>query len=584
MNSPARIPVLAALAAAVLTAVLAPPSQAAPLPPDGRIRTVADALPGRYIVALEETKAAAASVRDEAARIARAHGADIRHTYGTALHGYAAGMTAEQARRTAADPAVAYVEQDAEHHGSATQKDPPSWGLDRIDQRNLPLDRRYTYDTEATGVTVYLVDSGLRTTHAQFEGRASIGVDEVGDGRRGQDCLGHGTHVAGTVGGKDHGVAKGVRLVAARVLNCRDSASTSSIIAAADWITAHAAKPAVVNMSINGGASRSEDEAIEKSIASGVTWVVSSGNDNEDACGNSPGGVTDAIVVNNADSTDTRRSDSDYGRCTDLFAPGTSITSAWNTSDTATKSLSGTSMAAPHVTGAAARYLSGHPDASPADVQAALIGAATENKIKNAGSHTPNRLLCTDATGSGGGTVVFSDGFESDRGWRVDGAGSDTASSGVFERGVAEQTVSTYSNQVKQLAAVSGSYALTTGAAAGGAYGDNDLDGGRTTVFSPLIALPEGGSLSLRFSYNVAHGDNSDAEDYLRVRVLEGTSPTTVFERKGSASEVAGQWREGTVDLSAFAGKSVRVYLEAADAGSASLFEAQVDDLSITRN
>ncbi|MFI7243417.1 alkaline phosphatase family protein [Streptomyces qinglanensis] len=204
--------------------------------------------------------------------------------------------------------------------------------------------------------------------------------------------------------------------------------------------------------------------------------------------------------------------------------------------------------------------------------------------VEDATGATASTTFTWTVTGSGGGTVVFSDGFESDRGWRVDGAGSDTASSGVFERGVAEQTVSTYSNQVKQLAAVSGSYALTTGAAAGGAYGDNDLDGGRTTVFSPLIALPEGGSLSLRFSYNVAHGDNSDAEDYLRVRVLEGTSPTTVFERKGSASEVAGQWREGTVDLSAFAGKSVRVYLEAADAGSASLFEAQVDDLSITRN
>ncbi|WP_431981766.1 protease inhibitor I9 family protein [Streptomyces qinglanensis] len=230
MISPARIPALAAL-----TAVLAPPSQAAPLPsPDGRIRTAADALPGRYIVALKETKASAASVRDEAARtrIARAHGADIRHTYGTALHGHAAGSTAEQARRTAACPAVAYGEQDAEHHGSATRKDPPSRGLDRIDQRSLPLDRRHAYDTEATGVTVYLVESGLRT--------------------------------------------------------------------------AHAAEPAVVDMSINGGASRSEDEAIEKSIASGVTWVASCGNDSEDACGNSPGGITDALDVNNADSTGTR--------------------------------------------------------------------------------------------------------------------------------------------------------------------------------------------------------------------------------------------------------------------------------------
>ncbi|MEU1387918.1 MULTISPECIES: S8 family peptidase [unclassified Nonomuraea] len=392
MHPRARLPVLAALAAVALHVLPAPPAYAADPEPPARVRAMPDAITGQYIVVLKNT---APSVREEAGQVARDHGAGIRRVYHTVLQGYAAEMSADQAARTARDPRVAYVEQDAEHHGSDTQTDPPSWGLDRVDQRNLPLDHGYTYTTLASGVTVYVLDSGLRTTHTQFQGRASIGVDEVGDGRAGQDCLGHGTHVAGTVGGKDYGVAKGVRLVAVRVLDCDDSAATSSIIAAADWITGHAVRPAVVNMSINGPVSRSEDTAINRSIAAGVTWVVSSGNKNADACGNSPGDIAAAIVVNNSDSTDTRRSDSNYGSCTDLFAPGTGITSAWKSGDTATNTITGTSMAAPHVTGAAALWLSAHSTASPADVQAALVAAATSGKIRKPGRNTPNLLLHT---------------------------------------------------------------------------------------------------------------------------------------------------------------------------------------------
>ncbi|WP_251091708.1 S8 family peptidase [Streptomyces sp. Caat 7-52] len=406
------------MAATALPFLPVQPSHAADTAPPGRIHSVTGALPGRYVVVLKGPASPSVSAREEATRIAGAHGTTVRHAFGRVLHGYAAEMTADQARRTAADARVAYVEQDAVHHGSTTQSNPPSWGLDRVDQRSLPLDHGYTYGTTASNVTVYLVDSGLRTTHTQFQGRASIGVDEVGDGRNGQDCLGHGTHVAGTVGGKEHGVAKGVKIVAVRVLNCNDSASTSSIIAAADWITAHAVKPAVVNMSINssnGRVSSSEDTAIKNSIASGVTWVVSSGNSGADACDNSPGDIAPAIVVNNSDSTDTRRSSSNYGPCTDLFAPGTSITSAWNTSDTATNTISGTSMAAPHVTGAAALWLSAHPTATPADVQAALIDSATAGKIKDARAGTPNRLLWTGAP-SRAGTTAFPDDLEPDKG------------------------------------------------------------------------------------------------------------------------------------------------------------------------
>ncbi|MEV7562847.1 S8 family serine peptidase [Streptomyces sp. NPDC089795] len=377
-------------------------------PAHGNVRTAADPIPGRYLVVFKEEPAsvprgsaadsehlvAAATTAAKAAGTARTHGGTVRTVFSTALRGYASEMTAAQARRVAADPAVAYVQQDGLHAVSSTQTDPP-WGLDRIDQRGLPLDRKYTVARTAANVTVYLVDSGLRTTHSQFQGRATIGVDEVGDGRNGADCTGHGTHVAGTVGGKDFGVAKGVKLVAVRVTDCRDRAATSAIIAAADWITAHAVKPAVVNMSINGGANTAEDDAIKRSIASGVTWVVSSGNGNTNACDNSPARIGPAIVVNNSTSDDARRSDSNFGPCTDLFAPGTDITSAGNQNDTAGRKLSGTSMAAPHVAGAAALYLSTNPGATPAEVHNALTGAATTGKIHGVGKDTPNRLLFT---------------------------------------------------------------------------------------------------------------------------------------------------------------------------------------------
>ncbi|WP_229884793.1 MULTISPECIES: S8 family peptidase [Streptomyces] len=392
---------MAVVTAAAVT-MAADPAEAGPA--RGHVRSTAEPIPGRYVVVFKAEPASAArgparaaehsAVAETAARSARRHGGTVHTVFSAALRGYAAEMTAAQAARVAADPAVSYVQQDGLHAAASTQTDPP-WGLDRIDQRDLPLNRTYTFAETAGNVTVYLVDSGLRTTHAQFQGRASIGVDKVGDGRNGADCTGHGTHVAGTVGGKDFGVAKGVKLVAVRVTDCRDRAATSAIIAAADWITAHAVKPAVVNMSINGGGNSAEDEAIKRSIASGVTWVVSSGNGNTDACNNSPGRIGAAIVVNNSTSGDVRRSDSNFGPCTDLFAPGTSIPSAGHQSDTAGRVLSGTSMAAPHVAGAAALFLAENPGATPAEVQSAVIGAATPGKVRQPGKDTPNRLLYT---------------------------------------------------------------------------------------------------------------------------------------------------------------------------------------------
>ncbi|MFI8456976.1 S8 family peptidase [Kitasatospora sp. NPDC085464] len=420
-TKPTTVIVAATVVAAAAAAVVISPANAAPHSTD-EARTAAEPIAGRYLVVFKDgavassdvaqgaaaeagraatahgVQAAQTSAASVAGRLTNAHGGSVRTVFDTALQGYVAEMTPAQAKSVASDPAVESVEQDSvRHSGSAPEatraSSVASWGLDRIDQRNLPLDNSYTAPNTASNVTVYLVDSGLRTTHTQFGGRAVIGVDLVGDGRNGADCIGHGTHVAGTIGGRDYGVAKGVKLVSVRVTPCNDSIPTSAIVSAADWITKHAVKPAVVNMSINGGVSAAEDKAIRNSIASGVTWVVSSGNGNADACRNSPGDIGEAIVVNNSTSDDQRRSDSDWGTCTDLFAPGTGITSAWNTGDNDSHNLTGTSMAAPHVAGAAALYLSAHPTATPAQVQDALIKAATPGKIGNAGTGTPNRLL-----------------------------------------------------------------------------------------------------------------------------------------------------------------------------------------------
>lgn len=350
---------------------------------------------GRYIVVFTDQSATPAEVHRKADGLSDAHGGNVNYYYGAALKGYAAAMSASQADQVASDPSVAYVEQDGVMSIDGTEVNPPSWGIDRIDQRRLPLDNSYTYPTTASTVTAYIIDTGILTTHQDFGGRASVGVDEVGDGQNGQDCNGHGTHVAGTVGGTQYGVAKGVNLVAVRVVGCSGSGPTSAVIAGVDWVTANAVKPAVANMSLGGGPDVALDTAVQSSIASGVTYAVAAGNANTDACNFSPSRVPAALTVGATDITDQRASFSDYGSCVDMFAPGSMITSDWDTSDTATNTISGTSMAAPHVAGAAALYLALHPNASPNVVHNALVGADTRHVVSNAGAGSPDLLLYT---------------------------------------------------------------------------------------------------------------------------------------------------------------------------------------------
>ncbi|ACU36144.1 S8 family peptidase [Actinosynnema pretiosum subsp. pretiosum] len=356
----------------------------------------ADAVPGSYVVTLRDDASPRAAATSAATSLTSRYGGEVKRTYSHALNGFHATMSAEQAAKLAADPKVAMVQADLRITVDAVQPNPPSWGLDRIDQRDLPLDSSYSYETGASNVTAYIIDTGIRTTHSTFGGRASWGANTIDTNNT--DCQGHGTHVAGTVGGAEYGVAKEVKLVAVKVLNCAGSGTTASVVGGIDWVTANAVKPAVANMSLGGGADATLDAAVRTSVASGVTHVVASGNSSANACSYSPARVAEAISVNASTRTDARASFSNFGTCTDLFAPGEGITSSWNTNDTATNTISGTSMASPHVAGGAALYLAGNPTAAPATVEAALLSAASSDKIGNAGAGSPNKLLFTGST------------------------------------------------------------------------------------------------------------------------------------------------------------------------------------------
>ncbi|MEU0401473.1 S8 family peptidase [Streptomyces sp. NPDC006197] len=351
----------------------------------------ADAITGSYIVTLNKS-VARADVPRVARDLAGRHGGTLGHTYTSALRGFSVHMPEAAARRLAADPAVARVEADGIAHVTGTQPS-PTWGLDRVDQRDLPLDKNYTYPNTASNVTAYVVDTGIRTSHQDFGGRAVSGYDFVDDDSNAADCHGHGTHVSGTIGGSAYGVAKGAKLVAVRVLNCGGTAPWSTVISGIDWVTRNAVKPAVANMSIGGDKNQSLNEAVANSIGSGVTWAVAAGNNGGDACSYSPGSVPAAITAGATDGNDTRASFSNYGSCLDLFAPGVNITSASHSSDTGSAVMSGTSMASPHVAGAAALVLSANPSFSPAQVRDKLVADSTPGKVGDARTGSPNRLL-----------------------------------------------------------------------------------------------------------------------------------------------------------------------------------------------
>ncbi|GGY52704.1 S8 family peptidase [Streptomyces anulatus] len=369
------------------------PAQAAPAP-EGRVlhAGAAGAIPGSYIVTLKETAGFRASAA-QGKKLIAGYGGRIERTYTSALNGYAAQLGSTEAKRLAADPAIASVEQNQKVHSTATQTNAP-WGLDRIDQPNLPLNGTFTYpDSAGVDTTVYVLDTGVRITHQDIVGRASNGYDFVDNDNVAQDGNGHGTHVATTAAGTVYGVAKKAKIVAVRVLNNSGSGTTAGVIAGVDWITANHVASSVANVSLGGGPSTTLDNAVRRSIASGVTYSIAAGNSNAPASGFSPARVETALTVGATTRTDARATYSNHGPLVDLFAPGSDITAGWATSDTATYTGNGTSFAAPHVAGAAAVYLTNHPGASPAAVGTALVNGATSNVLTGIGTGSPNKLL-----------------------------------------------------------------------------------------------------------------------------------------------------------------------------------------------
>jgi len=360
--------------------------------PSGTVLRAARPVAGQYLVVFNEARVGKESVDVQADDLARTHGGRIFATWRHAVRGFAAQMSAAQAQALARDPRVAWVEEDAEIHLDTTQTG-ATWGLDRIDQRNRPLDGNYTFNVDGTGVNAYVIDTGIRTTHVDLGGRASGAFTAVNDGNGTNDCNGHGTHVSGTIGGATWGVAKNVRLFAVRVLDCTGSGTTAGVISGVDWVTNNHLSPAVANMSLGGGASATLDQAVTNSINSGVTYAIAAGNSNANACTQSPARVAPAITVAASDINDVRATFSNFGTCVDIFGPGVNITSSWATSDTATNTISGTSMATPHVAGAVALYLSANPTATPAQVASALTSNATAGVIASPGTGSPNRLL-----------------------------------------------------------------------------------------------------------------------------------------------------------------------------------------------
>lgn len=520
----------------------------------------------QYIVVLKDN---VADVDGEAARLANAFGGDRGngHTYKRALKGFSVRLPEQQAERLADDPRVAYVEEDAVVSLGATQTG-ATWGIDRIDQRDLPLNGTYTYNATGTGVKAYIIDTGIRATHTEFAGRVISGFTAINDGLGTNDGNGHGTHVSGTVGGTTFGVAKNVTLVAVRVLDSSGSGTNSGVIAGVDFVTSdhQAGQPAVANMSLGGGVSSALDTAVTNSINDGVTYAIAAGNDGLDACNTSPARVASAITVGSTTSTDARSSFSNFGTCLDIFAPGSSITSSWRTSDTATNTISGTSMATPHVTGVAALFLETNPTASPATVTAAIINSSTLNHVTNPGTGSPNRLLFSllsapppptpTPTPPPGTELLVNRGFES-------GNVTWVATSGVI------------TNSTGQTPRTGSWYAWLDG------YGTTHTD----TLYQQITIPSSANTATLTFWLKITTAETTTTTPFDTLQVQVRNSSNTVLSTLATFSNLnkTTGYVLRTFDLTAFKGQTIRVYfLGTEDSSLQTSFV--IDDTSVATN
>jgi subtilisin family serine protease len=486
--------------------------------------------------------------------LARQHGGRIGFVYEHAINGFSFRGSQAAATALLLNPQVIAVEADAEVWLDATQS-PATWGLDRIDQRNQLLDNSYAYAVDGTGVTAYVIDSGIHFSHNEFDGRAVPGADFVGDGQNGNDCNGHGSHVAGTIGGQTYGVAKDVTLVSVRVFGCTGGSTWETIIAGIDWVIQHhAGGPAVANMSLGGDANSSIDTATNNLINDGVATAIAAGNGDflgrqRDACTYSPARVPSAMTISATKSDDAKVSWANYGSCVDWFAPGVSITSAWYTSNTATNTISGTSMATPHTAGVAALYLEANPGAGPAQVRDAIFAATTKD-IVTSSSTANNDLLymgflndggdpppgenappvATDDTDeTGAGTAVSVDVLANDS-----DADGDALSVASATNGANGATVVNPDNTVTYLPAAgfSGSdtfsYAVTDGQAS---------DTGTVTITVNAAPPPDG-----TFSLTLSSATSSQGSNWTAIATV---SATDASGNPVSGVTISGSWSNG---------------------------------------
>ncbi|RHW28025.1 S8 family peptidase [Nocardioides immobilis] len=517
-------------------------------------RSAAGAIDGRYIVVLNQQ--ASRTVAADARALAVDKGGRITHQYRTALNGFSAKLPDRAVQALRANPAVAYIEADRRVSIDGDQTG-ATWGLDRVDQRNLPLSSTYHYDQTGAGVKAYIIDTGVLTTHSEFTGRTATGYSAIGGTPT--DCNGHGTHVAGTVGGTTYGVAKGVTIIPVRVLDCNGSGTDSGVIAGIDWVTSnHTSGPAVANMSLGGGVSSALDTAVNNSINDGVFYGVAAGNDyGANACNGSPSRVAAAVTVGSTTSSDARSDFSNIGSCLDIFAPGSSIKSAWHTSTTATNTISGTSMATPHVVGAAALYLQAHTAASPSSVSSWLTTNATTGKVTNPGTGSPNRLLHTlegttpPPPPPPTGNLLANPGFESgNTGW--------SATSGVITSSTSRP-------------ARTGSWKAWLNG-----YGSSSTD-----TLSQSVTLPASGTKTLAFYLRIDSAETTTATAYdtLKVQIVSGGVTTTLATYSNLNKNSTYVLK--SFSLAAYAGKTVTVRFAGAEDSSLQT-SFVIDDTSVS--